>query len=171
MKKSMFIMLMVMGVTACLGPMAPIRDAQDSQVGFVYGYLNGRAGVPNLRLYSFAADPQAPARPGTVPAHTYENGLIVFDNVAPGRYSIISFGVGRNTYVLGQQAISVTVRPGEVKYLGSYQYSNEPGLFNKSFSFGLVDKPSQRQVLLWAVDAANGTSWKARLQKQLADLK
>lgn len=155
---------------ACVGPMAPIRDAKDDQVGLVYGYLNGNLGVPNVTLYNKEARILAPWMAGNVPAHTYGSGLVVFDNVTPGEYYIHGFGVGQVAYSLGEQRIHVVVRPGEIKYLGAYQYAHEPGLFSNEFTLARTDDPSPAAVLEWAIEATGKTNWTGKLRARLREL-
>ena len=52
MKQLLTTALVLFVTAACVGPMAPIRDAKDDQVGQVYGYINGNLGVPNVTLYN-----------------------------------------------------------------------------------------------------------------------
>ena len=52
MKKLFVFALLSLVLTACVGPMKPIRDASDDQSGLVYGYFTGDLGVPNITLYN-----------------------------------------------------------------------------------------------------------------------
>lgn len=166
MKKLLATALILLGVTACVGPMVPIRDAENEQAGLVYGYINGTSGVPNVTLYNKEARVLAPWAPGNVPAHTYGNGLIVFDNVAPGEYYIHGFGVGQTAYSLGEHRIKVKVRPGEIKYLGAYVYAQSGNFFSSEFSFEATDQPSHQTVLQWAIEATSNTDWSQRLMER-----
>ena len=170
MKKSIVIILTAFVLTACVGPMTPIRDAKDDQAGLVYGYFTGDMGTPNITLYNKKTKVMAPWMKGNVPAHTFSSGLIVFDNVEPGEYWIHGFGVGQTSYSLGQHRIEVKVGPGEVKFLGSYRYANKPGLMSREFTLHRVDKPSHRTVLQWAVEATADTDWAPRLRRRLETL-
>jgi len=171
MKKLLRTALLIVALAGCVGPMGSIRDAKDDQVSLVYGYINGNLGVPNVTLYNKDSRVLAPWMPGNVPAHTFQSGLVVFDNVPPGEYVIYGFGVGQASYDLGEQRIHVKVRPGEIKYLGAFRYSHEPGIFSNRFSLARADSPSHRSVLGWAIEATDGTSWKRNLQKRLRELK
>lgn len=170
MKKLLTTALLAFVTAGCVGPMAPIRDAKDDQAGLVYGYINGNLGVPNVTLYNKESRVLAPWMPGNVPAHTFGSGLVLFDNVIPGEYYIHGFGVGRTAYSLGEKRIHVTVRPGEIKYLGAYQYAHEPGFFTREFSLARTDDPSHRSVLEWAIEATGDTNWTRRLRKRLGEL-
>lgn len=169
--KQLLAAALVAFVTAgCVGPMAPVRDAKDDQVGLVYGYINGNLGVPNVTLYNKEARVLAPWMPGNVPAHTYASGLVIFDNVLPGEYYIHGFGVGQTAYSLGEHRIHVTVSPGEIKYLGAYQYMHAPGFFSREFSLERTDNPSHQSVLEWAIEATGQTNWTGRLRKRLSEV-
>lgn len=170
MKKLFVFALLSLMLTACVGPMTPIRDARDDQAGLVYGYFTGDLGTPNITLYNKKTKVMAPWMKGNVPAHTFSNGLIVFDNVEPGEYWIHGFGVGQTSYSLGQHRIEVKVGPGEVKFLGSYRYSHKSGLMSREFTLHRVDEPSHRTVLQWAVDATADTDWAPRLRQRLGTL-
>ena len=170
MKKLFILALVSLILTACVGPMTPIRDARDDQAALVYGYFTGDLGTPNITLYNKKTKVMAPWMKGNVPAHTFSNGLIVFDNVEPGEYWIHGFGVGQTSYSLGQHRIEVIVRPGEVKFLGSYRYAHKPGLMSREFTLQRVDKPSHRTVLQWAVEATADTDWSPRLRRRLETL-
>lgn len=168
MRQWMAAVLVALGLSACVGPMAPIRDAENSEAGLVYGYIDGTLGVPNVTMYNTANKVLAPWLPGHVPAHTYSSGLVVFDNVAPGDYIIHGFGVGQTAYSLGEQRILIHVRPGEIKYLGAFWYAHEPGLFSSEFTMTAVDEPTPATVLQWAIEVTDGTDWAQRLRVQAA---
>ncbi len=170
MKKLIALVAASLMLTACVGPMAPIRDASDHNAGLVYGYFTGDLGTPNITLYNKKTKVMAPWMKGNVPAHTFSNGLIVFDNVEPGEYWIHGFGVGQTSYSLGQQRIEVKVGPGEVKFLGAYRYEHKPGLLSREFTLRRVDQPSHRTVLQWAVEATADTDWAPRLRQRLKTL-
>lgn len=163
MKRLIFVALLI-AVAGCVGPTSAIRDAENADAGLVYGYINGTLGVPNVTLYNKNSKVLAPWAPGNVPAHTYTSGLVVFDNVAPGDYVIHGFGVGQNAYNLGTRRIELTVKPGEIKYLGAFVYANEGGMFSNSFSFKPAKSPSHRQILDWAIEVTADTDWSPKLQ-------
>lgn len=170
MKKLFIFALLSVVLTACVGPMTPIRDASDEQSSLVYGYFTGDLGVPNITLYNKKTKVMAPWVKGNVPAHTFSNGLIVFDNVQPGEYWIHGFGVGQTSYSLGEHRIEVKVGAGEVIFLGAYRYAHNPGLLSREFTLYRVDEPSHRTVLEWAVEATADTDWSPRLQQRLKTL-
>ena len=165
MKRLIGIALLVLGVTGCVGPVGSISDAENDQAALVYGYINGNQGVPNVTLYNDKTKVLAPWAPGNTPAHTYTSGLVVFANVEPGEYTIHGFGIGRTSFGLGEQRIKLTVRPGEIKYLGAYQYAPEGGLFSNEFTFSRTSDPSDQTVLKWAIEATDGTDWNPRLRR------
>ena len=165
MKRSLAAILLLVPLFGCVGPMAPIGDPENEQSGLVYGYINGSSGVPNVTLYNTRTKVMAPWAPGNVPAHTYGSGLIVFDNVEPGDYIIHGFGIGQTAYSLGTQRIELTVRPGEIVYLGAFRYAHEGGLLSNEFTFAPAREPSQRTVREWAIEATEGTGWSRRLRQ------
>lgn len=166
MRKLLAAALFAVGLTACVGPVAPISNAQNDQAGLVYGYVNGNLGVPNITLYNTKTKVMAPWVKGNEPAHRFSSGLIVFDNVTPGDYLIHGFGIGQTAYSLGQDRILVTVRPGEIVYLGAFEYANTPGLFSSSFTFTPTSDPSDGTVLNWAIEATADTDWSQRLRER-----
>lgn len=168
MKKSLAAVLLVLMVAACVGPMGSIGDAKDDQSALVYGYINGSRGVPNVTLYNNKQKVMAPWAPGNTPAHRFNNGLVVFANVEPGEYTIHGFGIGQTSYSLGEKRIRLTVSPGEVKYLGAFQYAPEGGLFSNGFTFSPTKDPSPQTVLEWAIEATADTDWSNKLRARQA---
>jgi hypothetical protein len=165
MKSLLAAVLLVLPLAACVGPMTPISDPENDEAALVYGYINGRSGVPNVTLYNTKTRVMAPWVKGNEPAHTFGSGLVVFDNVAPGDYIIHGFGIGQTSYSLGTQRIELTVQPGEIIYLGAFRYAHEGGMFSSEFSFKPTREPSRQKVLDWAIEATDGTGWSRRLQK------
>jgi len=164
MKRLLAALIVLLPAAACVGPMSSIGDPETPESALVYGYINGASGVPNVTLYNTDTKVMAPWMPGNVPAHTYSSGLVVFDNVEPGDYIIHGFGIGQTAYDLGPRRIHLKVRPGQVVYLGAYQYQHEGGMFSNEFTFGPTRDPSPQTVRKWAIEATEGTGWSQLLQ-------
>jgi len=157
-------LFLLLSAAACAGPSASVRDPKNAESALVYGYINGASGVPSVTLANTDTGMTAPWNSGDVPARTYGNGLVLFDNVEPGEYVIDCLTIGKTVYELGPRSIHLKVRPGRVVYLGAYRYEHEGGLSGKEVTFAPTRELSAQMVRRWAVEATEGTGWSPRLQ-------
>lgn len=94
-------------------------------------------------------------------------------NVEPGTYFIAGFDAGNVYHVIPPKQIKYfKVRPGQMKFYGSYHYiEGKRSMFGPgSFSLRRTKKPSELTLLRWLESISYGTGWEKPISKRIRRL-
>lgn len=107
--------------------------------------------------------------------HVYNGGVFFADDLRPGKYRIAALLSGNRIYTPpAKQKMEVAVRPGEIRYMGTYKLRiDDPKLFSRTGgSMTRTDRnPNERQLLGEILVLVKGTGWQRKIEQRIAQLK
>ena len=169
----------VLLATGCAGS-APIRTADSPDKAMAYGNITipGKV-LTGVSLYKYG-EIYAPPFKSPPRSHTYTNGNFLFENLAPGRYYLVSFMSGNNVYYFDYSGIEkedieknlIDIKPGSVVYLGSYRVTGETDhlLRQDTFDIEQVRDPSEKTILKHLQEVTAQTGWDVKISRRLKKL-
>jgi len=104
------------------------------------------------------------------------NNVFVFSNVKPGKYKMIAFYAGVNHGLYGESGFTVDVKPGQIKFLGSYDYIEHERTFfqrmRKTGTFGLrkATHPTELEIFQWLNSIGQGSGWEPAIRERILEL-
>lgn len=106
-------------------------------------------------------------------AFTMYNGYFVVPNLKPGKYYFQGFATGNVFNSLPEDAL-IELKPGQILYLGSFDYleGGHNGVksfigLNGSYSLRPNKKPTEVEMLQWLYGASNGSGWEPVISKRI----
>ena len=180
MKRSVFSMAIITMVVILLAGCgaAPIRAVSGPESAAAYGNITLPEGViTNVMLYK-VGEVYAPPFKSPPKSHTYTNGNFFFENLESGQYFLMGFMSGQEAFYFNYRGISkeefikevaITIRPGAVTYLGSFEVTGIDRNFIRSDTFDIKrsTKPSKKTILTHLIEAAAGTGWDERFTQAM----
>lgn len=173
--------LMILGVVvaalvACAKP-APPNDVYSKKYAMIYGSVLAEDKITDVDFFEYG---KTYIRPFTKTPRVlvYEDGTFMAENLKPGKYVIAGFRAGKKNHFnlvrSEQQAYQkvIHVKPGEIKYVGSYQiYVTKSRLLGKGkFEVEEILRPGERQVLRNLQVVTEGTGWQKMIERRLKEL-
>lgn len=168
--------LLLTGLVAC-STLAPPDDVYSKNNAMIYGSVQAEDKITEVDFFEYGKTYIRPF--SKVPrVLVYDNGTFMAENVRPGNYVIAGFRSGeKNHYNLvrsEQQAYQhvIHVKPGELKYVGSYQiHVTKSRLVGKgTFEVEEVLRPGERQILRNLQVVTEGTGWQKMIERRLKEL-
>ncbi len=106
------------------------------------------------------------------------NNYFVVPNLKPGKYKLNSFYVGQVYHGLQEVASAFTfeVKPGEIKYVGAYDYLTYDQNFlqkvGKTFNYTVrkAQHPTELEMLQWLSRVGKGSGWEPAIRKRMQEL-
>lgn len=104
------------------------------------------------------------------------NNYFVFTNVKPGKYKLVSFFAGVRHGLYGEDGYTVDVKPGQIKFIGSYDYlEHKPTLWQtlrKTGTYGLrkAEHPTELEMFQWLERIGGGSGWEPAIRRRLQEL-
>lgn len=158
----------------------------DANTGMLIGrleYPNNPATNPknlvlNLHNVEFRNEAQA-LRFGNKGEESYimDNNYFVVPNLKPGTYRFVSFRVGQLFHGLGHEdGFTYEVKPGQIKYVGSIEYSQYQQSFLQkmgktlNYSVTKVQQPTEMEMLQWLNKTSAGSGWEPSIRKRMLEL-
>lgn len=166
-------------LAACVGA-APIRPAESPDRAMAFGNITIPGKVLNgVSLYKYG-EVYAPPFKSPPRSHTYTNGNFFFENLAPGKYYLVSFMSGNNIYYFDYSGVEkenieqslIEIRPGAIVYLGSYRVTAETDhlLRQDTFDIEQVGEPTEKTILMHLEEATAQTGWDEKIVRRLKRL-
>jgi len=175
-KRILILGLLVSGLIACSKP-APPDDVHSKKYGMIYGSVLANEKITAVDFFEYG---KTYVRFFTkIPRLlVYENGTFMAENLKPGKYVIAGFRAGKKNHFnlvrSEQQAYQrvIHVKPGELKYVGSYQiHVTKSRLLGKGkFEIEEILRPGERQVLRNLQVVTAGTGWQKMIERRLKEL-
>ena len=175
-KRILILGLLVSGLIACSKP-APPDDVHSKKYGMIYGSVLANDRITAVDFFEYG---KTYVRFFTkIPrVLVYENGTFMAENLKPGKYVIAGFRAGKKNHFnlvrSEQQAYQrvIHVKPGELKYVGSYQiHVTKSRLLGKGkFKVEEIQRPGERQVLRNLQVVTAGTGWQKMIERRLKEL-
>jgi hypothetical protein len=185
--------LMILAISGCSTLPSPLpvetwrlSAKENPESAMLFGRIGSPDGSPltlNFVNYNFWG--KVYFNSGTVPrfedSFTMSNNYFVVPNIKPGKYLFDGFyanGVyNKMPYNIFGKKDFIEVNPGEVKFVGSYDYVDGslsslrravgiPG----SSSLKQIQKPSELEMLQWLSRADNNSGWKPAIKKRILEL-
>lgn len=170
--------------SACTSSLAPPLEVEKPEMGMVFGNIQSgllMTGVTIHRYGSFYLDPLWPSPKVQV----YPNGDFLAVNLTPGKYYLASFTASRRdkkstTFKMSNINLKpyqhvFTVKPGDMKYAGSYRLSgklvSDKDAKGDDFSIRWNRLPGEREILRNLFEVTNGTGWQQRIDRRLKELR
>jgi hypothetical protein len=134
--------------------------------------------VLNLRNVEFRNEAQA-VRFGNKGEESYimDNNYFVVPNLKPGTYRLVSFRVGQLFHGLHrEEGFTYEVKPGQIKYVGSLEYSQYQQSFLQkmgktlNYSVTKVQQPTELEMLQWLNKTSAGSGWEPAIKKRMQEL-
>ncbi|MFO7603073.1 MAG: hypothetical protein R6X06_04570 [Gammaproteobacteria bacterium] len=168
--------LIMMGLVACNGQ-APPDDVHSRKFAMIYGSVLADEPITQVDFFEYGKTYIRPFS-RTPRVLVYDDGTFMAENIRPGKYVIAAFHAGdKNQFNLvrsKQQAYQkvIHVRPGELKYVGSYRiHVTKSRLLGKGkFEVEEVLRPGERQVLRNLQVVTDGTGWQKMIERRLKEL-
>lgn len=173
---TIFTAILVMLITGC-GTEA-IRPVSGPEAAAAYGHITIPAGnITNVMLYKVGETYVLPLKPPPR-SHAYPNGDYFFENLEPGKYYLLGFMLGQETFYFNHQGIkgtkplkdlTIDINPGSAAYLGSFEVMGIDRNFIRSDSFEVKRSktPTKSTILKHLIEVTKGTGWDARFEKAL----
>lgn len=111
------------------------------------------------------------------------NNYFVVPNLKPGTYQLFSFRAGDEYHSLfGVEGYTFEVKPGQIKFIGSFDYlAEEPGTLKKiamalnanptlHFALRPSRSPSELEALQWLNRVGVGSGWEPSIMKRIKEL-
>jgi hypothetical protein len=105
-----------------------------------------------------------------------DNNYFVVPNLKPGKYYLVSFRAGKlfNQLPLYDEKFAIDVKPGQIKFFGSYDFLeyDRSFMWAHSYSFNIrkTERPSELEILQWLNRAGAGTGWDPAIKKRIREL-
>ena len=163
----------------CVGP-APIRPAEGPDKAMAYGNITipGKV-LTGVALYKYG-EVYAPPFKSPPRSHTYTNGNFFFENLAPGKYYLVSFMSGNNIYYFDYSGVEkenierslIEIKAGAAVYLGSFRVTGETDhlLRQDTFDIEQVGEPTEKTILTHLKEATAQTGWDRKIAQRLKRL-
>jgi len=106
--------------------------------------------------------------------HIYNSGTFFADDLKPGKYRVAALFSGNTLLTLGKQKMEVTVRPGEIRYIGTYKLKlDDPKFFSRTGgSIARTDRnPNEHELLVRVRELVKDTNWRPIIERRIAQLK
>lgn len=102
-----------------------------------------------------------------------DNDLFIAPKVEPGTYFIPGFNMGSRYHGIPEKKREFfEVRPGELKFVGSFLYHRiERGPFLQDlYTLDKIDKPTERELVLFLAEISEGTGWEKTVARRIHQL-
>ena len=175
------LLLIAIGLSGCGAP--PIKPVEGPSSAAAYGNITlpDNKVITRVILYK-VGEVYAPPFKSPPQSHTYMNGNFFFENLTPGKYFLASFMSGNVAFYFNYRGIkekefikkyAINIKPGSVKYLGSYRVTGiEKHWFSSgSFKIKRSKKPRPKTILKHLIKASKGTGWDKRFTKAMKRLR
>lgn len=173
-----WIVIALLLLSGCAASPKPPYEMKSPQMGMIYGniHIDGHEVTEvELREYDKLYIPPFITPPRVM---VFRNGDFVAENLRPGNYYIARFVSKKLFYTLVKDTRSayqriVTVEPGSVNYIGSFEITDvTPGFYRVGdFNISTVRHPSERKILKHMYEITEGTSWQDRIRRRIISLR
>lgn len=157
---------------------ATVRPISGPRASAVYGNISLSHGhIYKVLLYKVGVVYVQPFK-NPPKSHVYTNGNFFFENLKPGKYFLVGFIAGHKAFYFNYlglpkkvflKKVAFRVKPGSVKYAGSYKVSGiDRHLFKtNTFEIKRSRRPSRNAILSQVAKAAAGTGWDLRFKQAI----
>ncbi len=156
---------------------APPEEIKSPEMGMIFGNIQAPDRVTEVSLREYG---KVYIRPFNRPPRVliYENGDFMAENLKPGKYIFSSMTTLNDRYNLVQKKIDayqriVTVHPGELVYIGSFQLFDlrTEDRHRENFKVLRMRKPDQRTIIKRLYAKSAGTGWQDLFARKWMELR
>jgi len=171
-------LLFVLNACSSVGAgVAPPLDIKSAEMGMIFGNIQAPERVTEVTLRQYG---KVYIRPFNRPPRVliYRNGDFMAENLEPGQYIFSSMTTLSNRYNFVREKINayqhiVTVHPGELVYIGSFELFDLRPEDNRKDKFEVLRmrKPNERTIILGLYEKSIGTGWQDLFARRLMELR
>jgi len=169
---------------ACTSIQAPPLEVKSPEMGMAFRNISSELLMTELIIHEYGGFYLNPLWP-TPKVQIYPNGDFIAVNLPPGKYYIASVTGSRgdnSSTKFKMSNISLkpyqhvfTVKPGDMKYVGSFRISGklvvDKNAKSDEFSIRWNRLPGEREILRNLFEITSGTGWQQRVDRRLKELR
>ncbi len=156
---------------------APPLEIKAPEMGMIYGNIQAPERVTKVTLREYG---KVYIRPFNRPPRVliYKDGNFMAENLESGKYIFGSITTLNKQYNLVREKINayqhiVTVHPGEIVYIGSFELFDLRPEDNRKDKFEVLRmrKPNERTIIKGLYEKSVGTGWQGLFARRLMELR
>jgi len=171
-------------LASCAPTLAPPLEVENPKMGMAFGNISSGLLMTELKIHEYGGFYLNPLWP-TPKVQIYPNGDFIAVNLPPGKYYIASVTGSRGDNSSTKFKMSkinlkpyqhvFTIKPGDMKYVGSFKISGKLVVDTKAksdeFTVRWSRLPGEREILRNLFEITSGTGWQQRVDRRLKELR